>query len=61
MVAEQQKTEVLRRETTDVKGKLVEFAWWMKKRRLQRRNHSRQIQTTAHSRDEKQTSMKRNP
>ena len=31
LVAEQQKTEVLRRETTDVKGKLVEFAWWMKK------------------------------
>ncbi len=31
LVAEQQKTEVLRRETADVKGKLVEFAWWMKK------------------------------
>jgi integrase len=31
LVAEQQKTEVLCRETADVKGKLVEFAWWMKK------------------------------
>jgi integrase len=31
LVAEQQKTEVLRRETANAKGKLVEFAWWMKK------------------------------
>ena len=32
LVAEQQTSEVLRRkETNEVKGKLVEFAWWMKK------------------------------
>ncbi len=33
LVAEQQTTEVLRRNDTSetVKGKLVEFAWWMKK------------------------------
>jgi hypothetical protein len=29
--AEQQKSEVLRGNTGDIKGKLVEFAWWMKK------------------------------
>ena len=29
---EQQTTEVLRRnETNDIKGKIVEYAWWMKK------------------------------
>ena len=31
LVAEQQTTEVLRGNTGDIKGKLVEFAWWMKK------------------------------
>jgi len=32
LVAEQQAIEVLRRnETGDVKGKIVEYAWWMKK------------------------------
>ena len=32
MAAEQQTTEVLRRnETGDVKGKIIEYTWWMKK------------------------------
>ena len=32
LVAEQQTTEVLRRnETGDVKGKIIEYAWWLKK------------------------------
>jgi len=31
LAAEQQTTEVLRRNETDVKGKIIENAWWMKK------------------------------
>ena len=32
LAVEQQTTEVLRRnETNDIKGKIVEYAWWMKK------------------------------